>query len=191
MCFSFFPGCSEGPCSSSSQCFKPAVHVLPNSTNRSQLLFLRLHYSVKSSWLHCECRDCWETDDVFCRHSGVTTCPVRIRVSRKVPKTGSEVLMLVKACPPVCCSPPVVLWFHVWRHLGTKGQSKACPLRWSVICPQLVEFITGGMLEVTCLALIPNFSWRLLVVLQPRKKPLTQKAYKPSPYCKNPQYGVQ
>lgn len=36
VCFSFFPGCSEGPCSSSSQRFKPAVHVLPNSTNRSQ-----------------------------------------------------------------------------------------------------------------------------------------------------------
>lgn len=98
------------------------------AVNTVQLLFLLLHHSVKSSWLHCECRGCWETDDVFSRHSGVTTCPVRIRVSRKVPKTGSEVLVLLEARPPVCCSPPVTLWFHVWRHLGTNDQSEACPL---------------------------------------------------------------
>ncbi|KAI4807423.1 hypothetical protein KUCAC02_027230, partial [Chaenocephalus aceratus] len=42
-----------------------------------------------SSLLHCDYRGCWESFSVFFRHSGVTTCPVRIRV-RKVPKTGCE-----------------------------------------------------------------------------------------------------
>lgn len=48
-----------------------------------------MYHSFKSSLLHCDCRGCWVNDDTFCRHSGVTTCLVRIRVSRKVPKTDA------------------------------------------------------------------------------------------------------
>lgn len=88
---------------------KPAV--LPNLGRQKknkhiheliQLLFLLLYHSLKSSSLHCDCRGCWENYDVSCRRSGVTTCPVRIRVSRKVPKTGCEVFLSVLL--DACCS---------------------------------------------------------------------------------------
>lgn len=54
-------------------------------------VFLLLCLSFKSSSLHCEYRGCWaegkknqkENKNVFCRHSGVTTCPFRIGVSAK------------------------------------------------------------------------------------------------------------
>lgn len=38
---------------------------------------------------HCEFRGCWEKYAVFCRHSGVTTCQVKVRVRQKVPKTDA------------------------------------------------------------------------------------------------------
>lgn len=85
---------------------KWAIKKKPSLQQLKQLLFLLLYHSFKSSLLHCDCRGCWENYDVFCRRSGVTTRPVRVRVCRKVPKTVCQVFLsvMLKVCQPVVTS---------------------------------------------------------------------------------------